>query len=88
VTTSTDSRSTLYRSKNADAGGRAITVATVIAAILTAVGAASMIAGLAGAVGFTGLDPARTALFVGIGLVAMGSGGLLLVILQGYRLAR
>ena len=65
----------------------AITVSSVIAAFLTMLGAASILAGLAGAVGIEPLGLVRTAFYLGIGFVGAGSGGLLLIVLGDLRKA-
>ena len=65
----------------------AITASSVIAAFLTMLGAASIIAGLAGVVGIEPLGLVRTAFYLGLGFVGAGSGGLLLIVLGDLRKA-
>jgi hypothetical protein len=64
-----------------------ITISSVIAAFLTMLGAASILAGLSGAVGIEPLGFVRTALFLGLGFAGAGSGGLLLIVLGDLRKA-
>jgi len=65
-----------------------ITVSSVIAAVLTMLGAASILAGLAGVVGIEPLGLFRTASYLGLGFAGAGSGGLLLIVLGDLRKAR
>jgi hypothetical protein len=68
------------------ARARASGVATIIAAILAVVGVVSMIVGAGGAFGIFDLDAARRTSLIGLGLIALGSGALLLVILHAWRI--
>lgn len=65
--------------------GLAITVSSVIAAFLTMLGAASILAGLSGVVGIEPLGLVRTAFYLGLGFAGAGSGGLLLIVLGDLR---
>ena len=67
--------------------GLAITVSSVIAAFLTMLGAASILAGLSGVVGIEPLGLVRIASYLGLGLAGGGSGGLLLIVLGDLRKA-
>ena len=67
--------------------GLAITVSSVIAAFLTMLGAASILAGLSGVVGIEPLGLFRTASYLGLGFAGAGSGGLLLIVLGDLRKA-
>jgi|GEM_PF-6116619 len=62
-----------------------ITISSVIAAFLTMLGVASILAGLSGVVGIEPLGFVRTALYLGLGFAGAGSGGLLLLILSDLR---
>ena len=66
----------------------AITVSSVIAAILTMLGAASTLAGLSGVLGIEPLGLVRTAFYLGLGFAGAGAGGLLLIVLGDLRKAR
>ena len=63
----------------------AITVSSVIAAILAMLGAASILAGLSGVIGIEPLGFVRTASYLGLGFAGAGSGGLLLIVLADLR---
>lgn len=80
------SQSTIYRSdQRRHLAARAARVATAVAASLAAIGALAMIAGVAGAFGVASIGPMRAALYVGLGLLAAGAGGLLLLIVRTPR---
>ena len=64
-----------------------ITISSVIAAFLTMLGAASILAGLSDIVGIEPLGLVRTASYLGLGLAGAGSGGLLMIILGDLRKA-
>lgn len=87
---------TVYGSASVPAtrGGRrgdrthlSITASSVIAAFLTMLGAASILAGLTGAVGIEPLGLVRTAFYLGLGFAGAGAGGLLLIVLGDLRKA-
>jgi membrane-bound ClpP family serine protease len=62
-----------------------ITASSVIAAFLAMLGAASILAGLTGAVGIEPLGLVRTAFYLGLGFAGAGAGGLLLIVLGDLR---
>jgi hypothetical protein len=77
--------STVYRSAHVGRPARARRAATMIAAVLTMVGAALLIAGLAGVAGLFPVAAFREALLLGLGLSGLGAGTLLLVALRSLR---
>jgi hypothetical protein len=66
---------------------RAITVSSLIAAFLTMLGTASILAGLSGVVGVEPLGLVRIAFYLGLGFAGAGAGGLLLIVLGDLRKA-
>ena len=64
-----------------------ITASSIIAAVLTMLGTASILAGLSGVVGIEPLGLVRTAFYLGLGFAGAGSGGLLLIVLGDLRKA-
>jgi hypothetical protein len=82
VTTTTSNEPHVYRSQVSAGSTR---IAAAVATILAAVGAVAMIVGTGSALGFFSMDSARTAVLIGLGLVAIGAGALLLVVLQTWR---
>jgi hypothetical protein len=75
----------ISRRLHRDGHGLMITISSVIAAFLTMLGAASILAGLSGVVGIEPLGLVRAALYLGLGFAGAGSGGLLLIILGDLR---
>jgi hypothetical protein len=87
VTTNNSTEPHVYQSHSRfGRSGVATAVAATIAAVVATVGAIAMIIGVVGALGYDGMDGQRTALVIGLGLVGIGSGALLLVILQTWRI--
>ena len=64
-----------------------VIVSMVISGFLAILGAASFVAGLSGVIGLERLGFIRTVSFLGLGLVGAGAGGLLLIVLDGLRIA-
>jgi hypothetical protein len=76
----------LYRSTNVPAvATRSIGAATIVAAVLTMIGAAFLIGGVAGVAGVSALGTGRSIMFFGLGMVGLGCGSLLLVVLRSMR---
>jgi hypothetical protein len=87
VTTTTSSDPHVYGSRGRfRRNGRSTAAAAAIAWFLAGLGTVAMIVGIGGSLGFFSIDRGRTVLVMGLGLVALGSGLLLLVVYQTWRI--
>jgi hypothetical protein len=87
MTTTGERTATRHRAhRRSDPADRADGFATAVASILTVAGAVLMAVGFAGSIGLLDVSALDTGPLIGLGLVGLGSGVLILVLLQVWRI--